>query len=167
MTNEEMEKIIKKYQGLVFTICYQLVHDTFEAQNLAQETFLSAYMHIDSCHPEQQKAWLARIASNKAKDFLKSAYARKTEFLTEDNETLLLNEDTSPEDIYISNEEKSMVNSTIYNLKEPYKQVAILYFIKGKKTGEVASILNRPVKTVQTQLCRAKIILQNLLKGGG
>lgn len=167
MTNEEMGKIIQKYQGLVFTICNQLVHDTFEAQNLAQETFISAYMHIDSCNPDQLKAWLARIASNKAKDYLKSAYSRKTEFITEDNECILFNEDTSPEDIYISCEDQKAINSTIYNLKEPYKQVAILYFIGEKKTAEIALILKRPVKTVQTQLCRAKIILQNLLRGGG
>lgn len=167
MTNEEMKKIITEYQGLVFTICYRFVHDKFEAENLAQDTFVSVYMHIDSCHPDQRKAWIARIATNKAKDFLKSAYMRKTEFFTEDNEATLLDDDTSPEDICISKEEINNVASQIHSLKEPYKKVSVMYFLENKKCSEIALMLNRPVKTVQTQLCRAKIILQNTLKGGG
>ncbi len=43
MTTEQWQKSIEQYEKLIFTICYQMVHDYHEAQNLTQETFLSAY----------------------------------------------------------------------------------------------------------------------------
>lgn len=77
MTNEQFTGLIRQYEKLVFTVCYQLVRDYHEAQNLAQDTFLSAYRNIDRCPPESYRPWLCRIAANKAKDFLKSAYNQR------------------------------------------------------------------------------------------
>ena len=79
MKDQQFEAIVKQYEKLVFTVCYQLVKDYHEAQNLTQETFLSAYKHIDSYHGDNYKPWLVRIAANKAKDYLKSAYFRKVD----------------------------------------------------------------------------------------
>lgn len=67
----------QKYQALVYTVCHQLVPDVQEAQDLTQETFLAAWRAIDRCPPGFEKQWLARIAANKAKDYLRSAWVRK------------------------------------------------------------------------------------------
>ena len=40
MKTDEFEKVVRQYEKLVFTVCYQLVRDYHEAQNLTQETFL-------------------------------------------------------------------------------------------------------------------------------
>ena len=69
--------MVREYQGLVYTVCYQLVRDEDTAQDLAQETFLAAWRAADRCPPGFEKQWLARIAANKAKDHLRSAWARK------------------------------------------------------------------------------------------
>lgn len=71
MSQQQFCGVIEQYQKLVFTVCYQLVKDYQEAENLTQETFLSAYTHLDSCNENSIKPWLARIAANKAKDYLK------------------------------------------------------------------------------------------------
>ena len=49
MTTEKFKTLICQYEKLVFTICYQMVRDYQEAENLTQETFVSAFTHIDSC----------------------------------------------------------------------------------------------------------------------
>lgn len=69
--------MVQKYQALVYTVCHQLVPDVQEAQDLTQETFLAAWRAIDRCPPGFEKQWLARIAANKAKDYLRSAWVRK------------------------------------------------------------------------------------------
>ncbi len=85
MTKEQFGVVVEQYQKLVYTICYQMVRDHLEAQNLDQETFLAAFTHIDRCREEEMKPWLCRIAANKAKDHLKSAYVRRViENMTED-----------------------------------------------------------------------------------
>ena len=77
MTQQEFTALISQYEKLVYTICRQFVGDDALAEDLAQETFLSAWMHRDDCPPGSYSLWLARIAANKAKDHLKSAYHRR------------------------------------------------------------------------------------------
>ena len=82
MTTLEFNALVRQYQGLVYTVCHQLVPDEGDAQDLAQETFLAAWRAIDRCPPGYEKQWLARIASNKAKDYLRSAWVRRVGTLT-------------------------------------------------------------------------------------
>ena len=77
MTTLEFSAMVQKYQSLVYTVCHQLVPDAGDAQDLTQETFLAAWRAIDRCPPGFEKQWLARIASNKAKDYLRSAWVRR------------------------------------------------------------------------------------------
>ena len=77
MTTLEFNTLVQKYQALVYTVCHQLVPDEGDAQDLTQETFLAAWRSIDRCPPGFEKQWLARIASNKAKDYLRSAWVRR------------------------------------------------------------------------------------------
>ena len=57
MTNEKFKALVEQHERLVFTICYQLVQDYHEAQNLAQETFVSAFTHIDSVSEQNLRGW--------------------------------------------------------------------------------------------------------------
>ncbi|MDL2324823.1 sigma-70 family RNA polymerase sigma factor [Ruminococcaceae bacterium OttesenSCG-928-A16] len=170
MTDQQFGDLITQYEKLVYTICYQFTRNHHTAQDLAQEAFLSAYSHLDSCPEGNEKPWLARIATNKAKDFLKSAYNRKIyatadDTLPEDKGALFMAA-TQPEDITIEKDTVEQIAQDIRNLKEPYQQVAILYFLEEKTVDEIATQLERPPKTVHTQLYRAKHKLQQTLKGG-
>lgn len=169
MTEQQFGDLVTQYEKLVYTICYQFTHNHHTAQDLAQETFLSAYSHLDSCPMDNIKPWIARIATNKAKDFLKSAYNRRV--LSQDDQTLpedkgaLFMKAEQPEDITMEQEEVRSVAAQIYALKEPYHMVAVMYFLEEKSVEEIALLLKRPPKTVHTQLYRAKNQLQNKLKG--
>ena len=147
MTSEKFIELVEQYERFVFTICYQLVRDYQEAQNLAQDTFVSAFGHIDRVSEENLKAWLARIASNKAKDFLKSAYRRKVSVSEDMSELDIVRSEQSPERLYIDDEGAG----------------AILFFLEEKSVDEIAQELGRPKKTVQTQLYRARSKLQKIL----
>ncbi len=170
MTDRQFGEVVYQYEKLVYTICYQFTHNHHTAQDLAQETFLSAYSHMDSCPQDNMKPWLARIAANKAKDFLKSAYNRRVQAtqhdaLPEENGALFLS-DARPEDITIQKEQLVCIRQDILALKEPYHQVAVLYFLQEQTVEEISRRLERPPKTVHTQLYRAKHILQEKMKGG-
>lgn len=163
MTTEKYKLIVNQYEKLIFTICYQMLKDYHEAQNLTQETFISAYINIDRCEPEKIKAWLAKIATNKAKDYLKSAYMRKVQ-LNDEYDTNLVSPQSPPDEIYIENEKEQIIKDKINSLKEPYLKVSVMYFIEEKNVDEISRFLERPKKTVQTQILRAKVLLQKILK---
>ena len=78
MTKEQFSALVVQYERLVYTICFQLVRDAAAAEDLTQETFLSAYLHRSACPEGYERQWLGRIAANKAKDHLQSAWRRHT-----------------------------------------------------------------------------------------
>lgn len=175
MTQLEFGQFMRQYEKLVFTICYQLIKDYHEAQNLTQETFLSAYTHIDSCDSEHYKPWLARIATNKAKDYLKSAYVRRVRLEEEDESGTSVMEmgqqvvGTAPMGVIEETENKEAVEaikSHVFALKEPYLQVSVMFFLESQDVESISRILNRPKKTVQTQIYRAKQMLKEAIREG-
>ena len=85
LTNASFSQLVVQYERLVYTVCFQLVRDAAAAEDLTQETFLSAYLHRDAIPPGYERQWLCRVATNKAKDYLQSAYQRHTLLPGEDN----------------------------------------------------------------------------------
>lgn len=163
MNNIEFTKLVKQYTPLIFTVCRRFVNDYHEAENLTQDTFLTAFRAIDNFVGQNYKPWLTRIAVNKCKDFLKSAYNRTT--APTEQETLDTFEDGKNiyEEVEAS-ERITLVKNACRNLKEPYREVAVLHFLEDKSFDEIAVLLNRPVKTVQTQGYRARDKLKEILK---
>lgn len=166
MKEEKFITVMQQYEKLVFSICFQFVRDYHEAQNLTQETFLSAYTHIDQYEGDNYKPWLARIATNKAKDFLKSAYHKRVDLKEDWGDEAIISKDPQPEKSYIEKEKMKELEEVIHSLKEPYLKVAELYFLQEKNAEEIALLLARPKKTVQTQILRAKGLLKNKLGKG-
>ena len=174
MTEKQFREMVHRYERLVYTICFQFTLDRQIAEDLTQETFLSAYTHRDSCREETAKPWFARIAANKAKDYLKSAYHNRVTLAQTGEEELEPQSGIrpspgteQPEDLYIAREQVEAIRQCIYEMREPYRLVSIGYFLEEKSVQELAMQLGRPYKTVHTQLYRAKNMLQEKLREGG
>ncbi|WMJ23773.1 sigma-70 family RNA polymerase sigma factor [Paludicola sp. MB14-C6] len=163
MNDNQFTQIVKSYNKLIFTVCYQFVKDYQEAENLTQETFLTAYKAIDNFVGDHYKAWLVKIATNKCKDFLKSAYVRTTN-VVEDEHLQAIEDKKTTQNIVEENERITFMKHACENLGEPYSEVAVKYFIEEKTFAEIADELNTPIKTVQTRAYRARDKLKVILK---
>ena len=160
MTTLEFNALVRQYQGLVYTVCHQLVPDEGDAQDLAQETFLAAWRAIDRCPPGFEKQWLARIASNKAKDYLRSAWVRRVN--TPGDEVLALEgapPGTQPEQQVLNALGEEELTGMILALREPYKTPCRLVLLEQHTMAEAAQLCGRPPKTVEAQIYRAKKML--------
>ena len=168
MTNAQFATLVEQYQRLVYTVCYQLVQDHQLAEDLTQDTFVSAFTHMDSCPPEHYKPWLARIATNKARDHLKSAWARRVSAPGDDGMPQSLPPGTAappgPEDLAVTEDEAAAIRQMVRSLREPYLQVSVMYFLEERSVEEISRALRRPPKTVHTQLFRAKKMLQQQIR---
>ncbi|HHT65154.1 MAG TPA: sigma-70 family RNA polymerase sigma factor [Clostridiales bacterium] len=158
--------LIKQYERLIFTICFSFTKNEFDAEDLAQETFLSAYKNISKFDGKNPKAWLTTIAANKCRDHLKSP-AAKTGNLSEAQLDFMIDTDDSPEYTLIKDETNQRVWDICLKLKEPYKTVSVNYFCKNLKLSEVARDTGQNLKTLQTQLTRSKKLLKALWKEEG
>lgn len=159
--NKHLEELIDTYQNLIFSICCKMTGDYFAAEDLTQETFLSAFLHMDSFSGGNEKAWICRIASNKCIDHLKSAGQK---VLTAEENTFSEKPalDGLPEEIMLESETKQQLLTQCSNLKPPYDTIARLYFYEEKNPEEIAALQEKNVKTVQTQIYRARAMLRKI-----
>lgn len=154
-------EMMDAYDKLVFSICYKITGDYFTAEDLAQETFLTAYQKYETFDGQNEKAWLCRIATNKSIDYIRSAGQRIVptqdsffEMLTEPKE--------SPEELCIEQEIKNRLCEYCNKLKPPYDEIAREYYLKEMTAAQIAEKKQVNLKTVQTQIYRARSMLQKL-----
>lgn len=158
-----LEHAIEEYGRLILTVCKSMTGDYFEAEDLAQETFISAYKSLDSFDGANLKAWLVKIASNKCRDYLKSAARRS---VPAPQETFEQAPDAAPvpEDRVLEMDTEKRLEDFCKSLKEPYRSIAIAYFCEHMNAQEISKKMGKNLKTVQTQIYRAKAMIQKLWK---
>lgn len=165
ISKERFTELVLQYERLVYTVCFQLVRDAAAAEDLTQETFLSAYIHRESMPEGYERQWLSRIAVNKAKDHLQSAWSRRTVLPGE--EELARGLAPPAEELALRRSAAADIQRAVRELKEPYGQVCRLCLLEERSPEEAAASLGRPVKTVYTQLTRGKKLLREALERSG
>lgn len=166
MSKERFTELVLQYERLVYTVCFQLVREPGAAEDLTQETFLSAYLHRENMPEGYERQWLSRIAANKAKDHLQSAWNRRTVLPGEEE---LFPRGLAPpaEEAVLRRSAVEEVRRALRELREPYRQVCRLCLLEERSPEEAAASLGRPVKTVYTQLSRGRLLLREALERGG
>lgn len=158
---ERVIQLIDTYQKLIFSICYKICCDYFAAEDLTQETFIAAYENLHRFDESNEKNYLARIAANKSIDYLRNASNRQIPtstdfFLTQ------IDYENQPEKVYLKTEIQRKMEKCLEELKSPYNEVAYAYYINEKTANEIALERNQNIKTIQTQIYRAREMLRKL-----
>ena len=151
---------MNQYQNLIFSICLKLTGDYFVAEDLTQETFISAYQHLDQSRQGEEKAWLCRIASNKSIDYVRKA-ERKVQSVTEEElHNLAVPMDEEPLRHTLNSVLLEELRVCCSNLSPPYREIAIAHFLEGKTAKEIAGETKASVHTVKSQIYRAREMLK-------
>ncbi|MDO5348302.1 MAG: RNA polymerase sigma factor [Lachnospiraceae bacterium] len=159
----QLERWMSEYQNLIYSICYRLTGDYFDAEDLTQDTFLSAYRHLKEFDGQNEKAWLCRIATNKCIDYLKRAGRRSipTEELFFSS---LPDGRSSPEKEALKTEVRQQLYESCCKLPPPYRQAALDYYYYELDISQIAAKTGKNKKTLQTQIYRAKGMLKKLMR---
>ena len=150
-------KSILQYEGLVYSICLSFAKNPFDAEDLAQETFLTAYSKFSQYSGGSQKAWITTIAANKCRDFL-----RRSRPACDIDALCICDDKNSPEESVVSKDSDAAVRRVISRLDEPYRTVAEKYFLEDIKLSEYSKLTGINEKTLRTRLYRAKQRLKTL-----
>jgi len=157
-------QIYKLYYKAMYNTSLRIVNDSMEAEDIMQESFLSAFEKIDTYSGTVSfGAWLKRIVVNRSLDTLSK---RKAVF--EDIESHIGIRDDSTdeternENIDVKVEE---VKHAIENLPDGYRIILSLYLLEGYDHDEIAEIMGINSSTSRSQLSRAKQKLISELKG--
>lgn len=109
-----------------------------------------------------EKAWVCKIASRKCLDFLRNAGRRILP--AEDSYLDTAVETPSIEDSYLETDTLRRLGAACDRLKPPYSMVARLHFYEERTASEIAAMTGVNLKTIQTQIYRAKAMLRKQLQ---
>ena len=158
-----LRSMMNRYRDLVFSICLKITGDWFAAEDLTQETFLSAWKNLDAFDGKNEKAWLARIAANRAVDYNRAAARRAVPTEDEELEAVTEESNTGPEELFDTRQILSRVAETCSKMTGALGDTAEAHFIKGKSASEIAREDGIPLKTVQSRIRRSREILKTIL----
>lgn len=154
-------EMIDAYEKLIFSICYKITGDYFTAEDITQETFLTAYRKYETFDGQNEKAWICRIATNKSIDYIRSAGQRVIP--TEDSFFGTIKESAkTPEEVCMEREIKGQLERYCAMLKPPYNEIARQYYLEEMTAQQIADRRGVNLKTIQTQVYRARSKLQKL-----
>jgi RNA polymerase sigma factor (sigma-70 family) len=158
-------QIYKLYYKAMYNTSLRIVNDNMEAEDIMQESFLSAFEKIDTYSGTVSfGAWLKKIVINRSLDALGK---RKAVF--EDIESHSGIRDEGPDETVRSEEvdvRVEEVKEAIENLPDGYRVILTLYLLEGYDHDEISEILNISSSTSRSQLSRAKQKLIGELKKG-
>jgi RNA polymerase sigma-70 factor, ECF subfamily len=167
--------LVDRESASVVRACYRVLADMHEAEDVAQEAFVTAYRSLASWRGDGPfGAWLARIAVRLAVRQLgrrraviwlrtSSDHAATADIVA----SLPANPRHQPEHAAMRAEDATATRRALAALDEPYREVVTLRFFGERSLEEIATLTGRPVATVKTHLRRGLLRLRDQVEPGG
>jgi RNA polymerase sigma-70 factor (ECF subfamily) len=167
-------KLVELNSANVYHVALKLLGDAQEAEDVLQETFLSAFEAMDRFEGRSQlSTWLYRIAYNASLMRLRKRKQKTTFSLDhplggdEDGVEIagryLVDWSTMPDGQLLSAEARQEMDRAIAELPETLRSTFILRDIQGLSGAETAEVLGITVQAVKTRLHRARLWLRDRL----
>ena len=163
---EAFNQIVRRYQLRVYNLAARILGDRTAAEDVAQDTFVSAYKALARFRGGSLRAWLLRIASNQCYDRLRSAKRRPEQSLDEAMESPgfhVPSRDPSPEQQAISRELHDHVHRAILGLPFDQRNTIMLVDVQGLSYQEAAEAMDVSMGTVKSRLSRARAAVRDAL----
>jgi RNA polymerase sigma-70 factor (ECF subfamily) len=145
------EMLVRQHQEAVFRLAYLLLHNPAEAEDVAQEAFVRAFLALDTFDVARPfKPWLLQITRNLAKNRLRSLsryWAMVKRWWQE--------EETAVTATSVSQDESAQLWQAVQKLSPKAQEVVYLRYFLELSEAETAAALDVPVGTVKSRLHRA------------
>lgn len=143
--------LVDRYKNALYHHCFAIVRQEDAAEDLAQETFITAYYKLRLYNPAYRlSTWLFKIATNKALTWLKKA---AHEIATDDELIANIASGHIPPDVETQYGE---LHTAVGKLQPKYRSVISLYYWQGLSYQEIATVLSAPTGSVKVWMRRAK-----------
>ena len=152
-----VDEAFRRYGDRVFSAAFSICRSREDADDTVQDTFLKYHtQNADYADESHLKAWLLRVAINRARD-ITGAFWRRNRVSWEDNMNEL--EFEQPED-------RSLFEA-VMQLPEKYRIVIHLHYYEEYSIEEISRTVRRSPGTVKSQLSRGRKLLKSILTEDG
>jgi len=161
-------KLVTLHQHKVYNLVYRMLGNAAEAEDLAQEVFVTVFRSIDTFRGESKfSTWLFRIATNHAKNRIKYLARRKTkqrQAIEDVDESALDNPIGSriagPDKVVLGKELEGVLKRAMEALDEEHRTLIVLREFECLGYTEIGEITNLAPGTVKSRLHRARLQLK-------
>ena len=151
---QPVQELAASYQGSLFAAAFNVCRNAQDAEDVVQDTFVQYYTSKKEFESEQHiRAWLMRVAVNKAKN-INRTFWRRNKISIEDYMETLVFETPAAETLF----------ETVMQLPEKYRIVIHLYYYEEYAVREIAQILKLSESNVKIRLSRGRAMLKETLK---
>lgn len=149
-----VQELIAKYKNNIYAVAFNICKNADDAEDVVQDTFLQYYSSKKTFETEQHiRAWLLRVAINKAKNMATSFWHRNRTSLEDYIETL----------VFKTPESKGLFEN-VMNLPDKYRITIHLFYYEDYTIKEIADILKISESNVKVRLSRGRALLKDTLK---
>lgn len=158
---EQFETIVRRHSARLFRVGVSMLRDEAEAEDVVQDTFLSAFQHLRQFAGRAKfSTWLVRIAVRQAW----AHAARCTRQVPVDSEQEVFRSLTTaapdPEQHLSTREMTGLLQRAMGGLPESYRRVIALRDLDEMDTRDTAQRLRISQVNVKVRLCRARVMLR-------
>lgn len=169
MLPDEVSALFSTHRDRIYRYVLTFVHESSDAQDLTQETFLRAYSRRDQLHdPNTVRGWLYRIATRVCLDRLRQSSRAAKSKRGEDSSAIDLIPSTSPSPLEVAERKQTgaCVQRCLDFLSDRYRAVILLHEAHSLTAAEIAELLGENVGTIKIRLHRARHKLQEIMQIG-
>jgi RNA polymerase sigma-70 factor (ECF subfamily) len=152
---------VNNYEDQVFSLALYMLRDRGEAEDVAQESYLKLWQHIDDIDDDRAKLWLLKVTRNGCIDRL-----RKKRQASNVSETALeiVDKSKGPAGTLAHEQLSKWLKDAIELLQEPYRSLIVLRDVQQKSYGDVAVDLSLSLSQVKVYLHRARAQPRDILR---
>ena len=157
----EFEAIVEEQQGFVYNLTYRILGNYADAEEAAQDAFLSAYRNFHRFRGEAKvTTWLYRIATNAA--LMKLRKDRNKRTLTDSGyeDMDLVSPTRGPEELALNSELRERLQDGLEMLQPNLKAAVVLRDVQGLTNEEAADILKLSASSLKARLHRGRELLR-------
>lgn len=148
---EAYSEIIDRYKQAIYHHCFVILRDEDVAEDIAQETFITAYYNLKKYDSKyRMSTWLFKISTNKCLNYLKK---RGKEVIDSDE---LITSIASTEPLPHTHALHGELYLAVERLRPQYRAAISLYYWQGLDYAATAEAMEAPVNSVRVWLKRAK-----------
>jgi RNA polymerase sigma-70 factor (ECF subfamily) len=168
-------EIVRRYEDKVFSLIFRMLGNRPEAEDVAQEVFITVFKNIESFRGEAKfSTWLLRIAANHAKNRIKHLARRPTEGADPDDVSQLRAlpdrpappvqaRIEGPDAMLEAAQTERLMQEAIANLAEDQRLLVVLRDVEEMSYQEIEEITGLPEGTIKSRLHRARMAIKEWL----
>ncbi len=162
---EPFEDVVLPHLDAGYRLARWLVRNEHDAEDVVQEASLRAFRYFRTFGGGNGRAWFLRIVRNTCCSWGGQKPKAPTEVFDEEehSEAQLASD---PEAMLLHAADASLIEETLRQLPDRFRQLLVLREVEGLSYQEVADTLEIPIGTVMSGLSRARLAFRRAVRGG-